>query len=409
MLPEGFKSEVEQALQGRKFFRLREVFSDMEPPDAADAIDALEPEDRAVAFRVLRREHAAEVFGYLEGESQEGLLKALAEDKVAAILNDMSPDDRTHLLEELPASVTQQLLVLLSAEERRIASRLLGYPEDSIGRLMTPEFVAVRSSWTIEHTLRHIRHYGDDGETLNVIYVVDEGWNLIDDLRIRQVLLADPESTIADLLDGNFTALRATDDQESAVPVFMEYDRVALPVIDSRGVLLGIVTIDDVIDVAAEEATEDIQKIGGSAALEQPYMQIGFFQMMWKRMGWLVLLFMGQLLTLNAMGFYADRIAEALVLVLFVPLIISSGGNSGSQAATLVIRAMALGEVAMGDWWRVMRREILFGLILGVVLAIIGFGRVGVGESLAAATVRIGSSSPRRSASRWSAWCCGAW
>ena len=382
MLTEELKIEVEQVLQDRRFFRLREIFSDMEPPDAADAIEALEPEERAIAFRVLRRDHAADVFEYLEPESQEGLLKALAQDKVAAILNDMSADDRTHLLEELPASATKQLLALLSPEERRIASQLLGYPEDSIGRLMTPDFVAVRSHWTIAQTLDHIRRYGEDRETLNVIYVVDDKWQLIDDLRIGQVLLADPQTKIADLLDGTFTALRAFDDQEDAVQIFMDYDRVSLPVIDSRGVLLGIVTIDDVLDVAEEEATEDIQKLGGSAALEQPFMQIGFFEMLWKRMGWLILLFFGQLLTLNAMGFYAGRIAEAIVLVLFVPLIISSGGNSGSQAATLVIRAMALGEVSLGDWWRVMQREILFGLTLGLVLAGIGFVRVGVGASL---------------------------
>jgi magnesium transporter len=216
----------------------------------------------------------------------------------------------------------------------------------------------------------------------HVQHVVDGKGLLRDDLRIRQLLLADPGQRIADLLDGTFISLHATDDQETAVQVFRDYDRVALPAIDSHGVLLGIVTVDDVLDVAEEEATEDIHKLGGSIALEQPFMQIGFLEMLRKRIGWLVLLFFGQLLTLNAMGFFADRIAEALVLVLFVPLIISSGGNSGSQAATLVIRAMALGEVAMGDWWRVMRREILFGLLLGAILAIIGFARVGVGESL---------------------------
>jgi len=382
MLKEELQAEIEQAMRDRRFFRLREMISELEPPDAANAIDALEPEERAVAFRVLRREDAAEVFEYLEPESQEVLLKALARDKVAAILNDMSPDDRTQMLEELPASATKQMLALLSSDERKIASQLLGYPEDSVGRLMTPDFVAVPGDWTVEQTLKHIRIHGKDSETLNVIYVVDAAGRLIDDLRIRQVLLADPESKISDLFDGVFTSLRASQDQEEAVLLFKEYDRVSLPVIDSHGVLLGIVTFDDVMDVAEEEATEDIHKLGGSAALEQPFMQIGFLQMLHKRMGWLVLLFLGQLFTLNAMGFYSERIAEALVLVLFVPLIISSGGNSGSQAATLVIRAMALGEVTLADWWRVLRREILFGLTLGVVLAGIGFLRVGLGESL---------------------------
>jgi magnesium transporter len=382
MLTDELKADVEQAMRDRRFFRLREIISEMEPPDAADAIDALEPEERAVALRVLRREDAAEVFEYLEPESQEGLLKALARDKVEAILNDMSPDDRTQMLEELPASATKQMLSLLSAEERKVASQLLGYPEDSVGRLMTPDCVAVPADWTIGRTLEHVRTHGKDSETLNVIYIVDEKGRLIDDLRIRQILLADPESKIAELLDGSFTSLRASQDQEEAVALFKEYDRVSLPVIDSRGVLLGIVTIDDVLDVAEEEATEDIHKLGGSAALEQPFMQIGFVQMLHKRMGWLVLLFLGQLFTLNAMGFFSKRIEEALVLVLFVPLIISSGGNSGSQAATLVIRAMALGEVGLADWWRVLRREILFGLTLGVVLATVGFLRVGLGESL---------------------------
>jgi magnesium transporter len=382
MLTDEIRSEVEQAMHDRRFFRLREIISEMEPPDAAYAIDALEPEERAVAFRVLRREDAAEVFEYLEPESQEGLLKALARDKVAAILNDMSPDDRTQMLEELPASATKQMLALLSSDERKIASQLLGYPEDSVGRLMTPDFVAVPAEWTVDQTLEHIRVHGEDSETLNVIYIVDGQGRLIDDLRIRQILLAEPESRISDLFDGVFTSLRASQDQEEAVALFKEYDRVSLPVIDSHGVLLGIVTFDDVMDVAEEEATEDIHKLGGSAALEQPFMQIGFLEMLHKRMGWLVLLFLGQLFTLNAMGFFSERIAEALILVLFVPLIISSGGNSGSQAATLVIRAMALGEVTLADWWRVLRREILFGLALGAVLAIIGFLRVGLGESL---------------------------
>jgi len=325
---------------------------------------------------------AADVFEHLESESQEGLIKALAREEVSAVLNDMSPDDRTQLLEELPASVTKQLLAMLSPDERFIARKLLGYPEDSIGRLMTPDFISIRSDWTVDESLDHIRRHGQDSETLNVINVVDDRGKLIDDLRARELLLANRDARVADIVDGKFISLAATDDQEVAVQVFKEYDRVAFPVTDSSGVLLGIVTVDDVLDVAEEEATEDIQKIGGSEALEHPYMQVGFFEMMRKRSGWLVFLFLGQLLTLNAMGFFTDQIAEAIVLVLFVPLIISSGGNSGSQAATLVVRAMALDEVSLGDWWRVMRREILFGMTLGSILSVIGVGRVALGGAL---------------------------
>jgi magnesium transporter len=374
--------DIEQAVRDRDFLTLRQAFAEQEPADVAEAIDNLEPEDRAVAFRLLRREQAADTFEYLSPESQEGLIKALAREQVASILNDMSPDDRTQLFEELPASVTKQVLTLLSPEERRVARTLLGYPEESIGRLMTPDFIAVTGDWTVQQTLDYIRRHGKDSETLNLIYVVDERGVLNDDLRMRQLLLADPASKISAIVDGHFIALKATDDQESAVPVFKEYDRVAFPVTDSRGVLLGIVTVDDVLDVAEEEATEDIQKIGGSTALEHPYLQIGFLEMARKRMGWLVFLFLGQLLTLNAMGFFAHQIEQMIALVLFVPLIISSGGNSGSQAATLVVRAMALEEVRLTDCWRVLRREILFGLTLGTLLSAIGFLRIALGDRL---------------------------
>jgi magnesium transporter len=376
------REDITQALHDRQYGRVRSILSEMESADVADALLELEPELLAVVFRVLPREQAAETFEYLDGENKESLVRALAREQVATILNDISPDDRTQFLEELPAEVTKQLLALLSPEERKVARKLLGYPEDSIGRLMTPDFITIHSDWTVQHALDHIRRNGEDSETLNVVNVVDGRGRLIDDLRIRELLLADPRARISDIGDGHFISLKATNDQEEAVEIFKQYDRVAFPVTDSSGVLLGIVTVDDVLDVAEEEATEDIQKIGGSEALEHPYMQVEFWSMLRKRGGWLIFLFLGQLLTLNAMGYFSDRIAEAVVLMLFVPLVISSGGNSGSQAATMVIRAMALGEVSLTDWWRVLRREVLFGLSLGSILASIGFVRIAIGERL---------------------------
>jgi len=375
-------ADIARALDARDFASVRESISQFYPADVGEVIGDLDEEQRALLFRLLPREDAAETFEHLSPEIQEGLLKALGRGQVAAILNDMSPDDRTALLEELPAVVTRQLLALLSPEERKIAVQLLGYPEDSVGRLMTPYVLAVGPNWTVEHALAHIRRHGEDSETLNVIYVIDPRGQLIDDLRIRQLLLADPESRISGLMDGHFVALKATDDQEDAVRVFSEYDRVAFPVTDSTGNLLGIVTVDDMLDVVEEEATEDIQKIGGMEALERPYMQASFVTLLRKRAIWLVLLFLAQLLTLNAIGYFSDQISRALFLILFVPLIISSGGNSGSQAATLVVRAMALDEVDLGDWWKVLRREILFGLTLGLFLAGIGMARVALGSSL---------------------------
>jgi magnesium transporter len=286
------------------------------------------------------------------------------------------------LLEELPANVIQHMLNLLSPEERQVASNLLGYEEYSVGRLMTPDFVRIRSEWTVARALDHIRRYGKDSETMSMIYVISESGKLCDDLRIRQILLAAPEVLIQDLMDSRFVSLKATDDREVAVAVFRETDLSALPVTDTQGVLIGIVTVDDILDVAEEEATEDIQKIGGSEALDEPYMKISLPLMVRKRATWLVILFISEMLTATAMGNFEHEIAKAVVLSIFVPLVISSGGNSGSQASTLIIRAMAVGEVHLRDWWRVMRREFLSGLSLGLILGTIGVVRISLWATL---------------------------
>jgi len=378
------RPDLEAAIRERRFGDLKAALRAMEPSEAADRVEGMPEEDRAVAFRLLGTEEAIEVFEYLAPDVQTALIRALGREHVAEILNDMSADDRTALLEELPPEVTHQVMALLSPEERRIASTLLGYPEDSIGRLMTPDYVRVKESWTVERALEHIRKYGQDKETLNVIYVIDDQGKLLDDLRVRYLLLADPKAKIAEITDGSFVALSAWDDQETAVRTFGELDRVALPVVDSRGMLLGIVTFDDVMDVAEEEATEDIQKMGGVEALDDPYIDTGFARMLRARAGWLTLLFLGQMLTANAIQYFEGRVSQAWVLVAFMPLIIASGGNSGSQAAALVIRSLALGEVGLRDWWRVMRREILSGLALGAIVAVIAFLRVGLEQQFLA-------------------------
>jgi magnesium transporter len=240
------QEELERALDQRRFGEVRSMISDSEPADVAESIGYLDAEDRAVVFRVLSRELATEVFERLEPDAQEELIKGLGREQVATILNDMAPDDRTSLLEELPVAATKRVLAMLTPDERRVANQLLGYPEDSVGRMMTPDFIAIRSGWTVRQALDHLRRNGEDSETLNVLPVMDTDGSLIDDLRVRQLLLAEPDSKVEQLLDGNFIALKATDDQESAVQVFKEYDRVAFPVTDSAGALLGIVTVDDV-------------------------------------------------------------------------------------------------------------------------------------------------------------------
>jgi len=364
------------AIRTRDLAQIRDLLLNWTPPSVAAVIKDLSIEDQVVVFRVLPRASAAAVFEFLERDQQEKLLKAMGREEVAAILNSMAPDDRTVLLDELPANVTKQLLTLLTPEERAVAVALLGYPQASIGRLMTPHYVAVRKEWSVQQVLDYIRVHGQNSETVSVIYVVDDNGVLIDDIRVREFLLTSPDKRVADLMDYRFVALKATDQQEAAIAVFKSEDRKALPVTDSAGVLIGIVTIDDVLQIAENAATREIQRIGGSAALDEPYMKIAFARMVKKRAGWLVILFLGEMLTATAMGFFENEIEKAVVLALFVPLIISSGGNSGSQATTLVIRAMALGEVILRDWWRVMRRELFAGLALGSILGVIGFLRI---------------------------------
>jgi magnesium transporter len=370
--------EIKSLIDARNFGALRELFSDWPPADVADVILDLPEDEQVIIFRVLPAALAADVFEYIGIEEQQKLLRAMAHEQVVGILNEMSPDDRTALLEEMPSAAARQLIRLLTPEERRVAQALLGYPEGSVGRLMTPDFIAVHEDWTVQQVLDFIREYGRDSETLNVIYVVDDRGKLIDDVRMREFLLRPLTTKVSDIRDQTFAALKVNDTQEEALNVFRKYDRVALPVIDSNGVLVGIVTSDDMLDVAEEEATEDIQKIGGMEALDEPYMRISLWRMVRTRAGWLVILFLGEMLTATAMSNYQDEIAKAVVLALFLPLIISSGGNSGSQASTLIIRAMALGEVTLRDWWRVASRELRAGLLLGAILGVIGAARVAV-------------------------------
>lgn len=373
-----FFRKVEDAINSGDTPKLQELVRNSPAPALADIIRELPTEKQVVVFRVLPRHLAASAFEYLSFDEQQNLMRAMGQEQTQKILNDMSADDRTTLFEELPASVTKQLLSLLGPEERSIAIKLLGYPEGSVGRLMTPHYIEIHKEMTVGDVLKHVREHGQDSDTLNVVYVTDEAGRLVDDIRIREFLLAPVDKLVSELMDFRYVHLNAMDSGERAVQIFKDEDRKALPVIDSLGFLIGIVTIDDVLNVAETAATKDIQQIGGSEALDEPYMQIALRKMVKKRAGWLVILFLGEMLTATAMGFFEGEIHKAVVLALFIPLIISSGGNSGSQATTLIIRALALGEVTLRDWWRVFRREIVVGLTLGAVLGGIGFLRIAV-------------------------------
>jgi magnesium transporter len=372
--------QFEQLIEKEDKLEIREFLDHQNISDVAGLInDFPEYEAQIIANMAIHR--AASVFKILDIAQQKDIVKELPSSKTAELLNELPADDRTDFLEELPKAAIRDLIKLLDPEERKITLSMLGYPEDSVGRLMTPDYVYVYAYNTVTEVFTTIRKFGKNSETIDVIYVIDEQGALIDDIRIRDVILAAPDKRIDEIIDGRVVSLNVHDDQEHANQVFKMNNRVALPVVDDHNILLGIVTIDDMLWVANEEFSEDMQKIGGTEALNEPYLDIPLFKLFRKRVGWLIVLFLGEMLTATAMGYFEDEIAKAVVLALFVPLIISSGGNSGSQASTLIIQAMAVGEIGIADWWRVLRREILSGLLLGAVLGLIGFIRVAVWHS----------------------------
>lgn len=368
--------KLEQLLAEEQWFQLRTELTAMHPTEVAEFIESLDIEDQVVVFRILPLKVAARTFEDIELNTQVEMLKLLGQAKMTDILNRMSPDDRTQLLEELPSKVLRKTMNLLSDEERKIATELLGYPEYSVGRYMTPYYVAVKQDWTVQQVFDHIRKFGKKSETVNMIYVVDDKGKLIDDIRIGHFLFAEPNTMVKDLMDERFIFVNVNDDIEDVVQTFKQYDRQALPVLAGDQVLVGIITFDDIMDIEEEETTEDMQKFGGMDSLETTYEETPLLEMVKKRAGWLVVLFLGELLTATAMAFFEDEIAKAVVLATFIPLIISSGGNSGSQAATLIIRSLAIAEIKLEDWWYVMKREFLSGLMLGSILGALGFFRV---------------------------------
>jgi len=339
-------------------------------------IEKLSDDKKAYVFGVLDEYIAIKCFKVLPEKVRQTLINKMAPERAAKLLNSLPDDDLTALVEGLSSRVVNELLKLLNDENRHTLLSLLGYPVHSVGRLMTPHYIAIKQNWIVSEVFDYIRHHGQNSETVNVIYVLDDNGVLIDDVRMREFLFVDPATKVSDVMDHRFLALSVKDDETEAINLFRKNNRFALPVIDEKGIMLGIVTIDDVLRLAEAEDTEDIQKIGGSEALDEPYNTIPFFRLIKKRAGWLIILFLGEMLTATAMGFFEGEISKAVVLALFIPLIISSGGNSGSQASSIIIRAMALGEVTFSDWWRVMRREILSGFVLGAILGSVGFLRI---------------------------------
>ncbi len=366
------KPEFEELIEAKDWVALKEVLNDVPSADIAEMLLELPGDIAVVIFRLLKKPIAADVFAEMPSSKGVELLNLFSQQQLSDVMSNLEPDEQVAILEELPGHLTQKVINSIDVKDQMQLKKLLGYPEDSVGRLMTPRYVRVKSDWTIVRAMKHIRKYGETAETINVIYVVDDKEHLIDDLQITRLLLADPSDRIEVLMDRSFEALSVYDDQEEAVHMLAKYDRVALPVIDSDGVIVGIVTVDDIIDVAEEETTEDMQKMAGMDALDDYYSQTTVSGMVQKRVRWLVVLFIGQVFTVTAMNSYQSVIAGAVLLSLFITMIISSGGNSGSQAATLIIRALATGDISPSDWFKILKRELLSGLMLGSMICVLG-------------------------------------
>lgn len=368
MLKELLRPEIEELIQSKNWTLLRETLEMWPSPELSDLLLTLPKGERALFFRSLPRDKAADVFSHLELTDQDELLHDLTDEETRHILASLTPDDRTHLLEELPGQVTQRMLNLLSAEDLREARWLLGYPEDSVGRLMTPDYVAVRQDWTVDQAIRHIRRAAKRSETVNRIYVVDQEWHLMDDVELRRFILAEPDATVADIMDHSYASVSAFADSEEAVRVIRRYDQVALPVLDSAGVLVGIVTVDDLLDVAEEEATEDFHRVGSVEPIRTSLLDTPLNVLYRRRVVWLLALVVVNIFSASIIDYFEATINAVVALVVFMPMVIGTAGNAGAQSSTLMVRAIATGDVESSDWLRLLGREFGVAAALGLTM-----------------------------------------
>ncbi len=366
--------EIEDLIAKGDFKLLADSLMRWAVPEVAELILRLGKSNQVLVYRALPRERAADVFAYMQPEDQDAILRALTDSDTRSLLADLSPDDRTAMFEELPAKVTRRLMQLLSPSDLAEVRQLLGYPPESVGRLMTPDYIRINEEWSCEQALTHIRKYGRDSEIIHILYVIDKQSKLIDIVRMRRLIMAEPSTLIKDMLNYNCVSISAYEDREVAVDMIRRYDINALPVLDSEGVLLGIVTVDDILDVAEEEVTEDFQKGAGMAPLETRYSVASSLHLFRKRIGWLLILIFVGLISASVISYYEDYMMEFITLALFMPLVIASGGNCGAQSATLMVRAIATGDLELSNWLMAIGKEVSVGILLGVVMALIAAG-----------------------------------
>lgn len=353
---------------------LHGLLAEEHPADIAALLDELSPEDAVVAFDLLPLETASEVLDETGGIIRQELVEKVDDERLADLLDELPADDAAEFLEDLPEPVAGRLLGLMEPDEADEVRQLLAYEDETAGRLMTRDVVALRRQWSVSETLDYLRSL-EDAETLQYLYVVDRADRLIGVVPLRTLVLAPADATIESLMIGEVVSVPVNVDQEELAEMVSRYDFNAIPVVDLDGRLLGVVTVDDVLDILEEEATEDIQRLGGSEPLDQPYFAVSIFQVFRKRVGWLLLLFVGATLTGSVTRLYEEQLALAIALTYFTPMLIGTAGNAGSQTVATIIRGITLGEVKISNIWRALSREASVGLMLGIVMAILGFTR----------------------------------
>ncbi len=384
---EKLREQISSLINQQQWNQIRLLpWNDYLVPDLTSLLISLNKADRVILFRLLPRPIATPVFSYLEKEDRNALLKDLTNEETRYLLTNLPPDDRTTLFEELPGQATQRLLNLLNPDDLKEARLLLGYPDESIGRLMTPDYVAVRPEWTIQEAINHIRIKARNSETLHTIYVINESWKLLDSLELSLLIIANPQQKVEEIMSKSFISLSAFDDREMAVRAMQKYDVFSLPVVDSDGILLGLVTFDDVMDVAEEEATEDFHRTAAVTPLKASYQESSIKDLVGKRMGWLIALIFVSLLSSGVIALYEQTLQTVIVLTVFIPLLLGSGGNAGAQASTLMVRALATNDVTPAEWIRVFFKELVvglsLGLLMGVISSVFGSMRGGIGIGL---------------------------
>ena len=370
------KDTIVSLLEEKQYRQLRDLLDEPDPADLAPLLESLEPTARAVAFRLLSKDRAAETFVELESETQTLLIRSFSDAELKEIVDELYVDDAVDLIEEMPANVVRRILDQTDPETRRAINEILKYPDDTAGSLMTVEYVALRTGLTVADAFANIRRTGIDKETIYNCYVVDDDRKLLGMVTAKSLMLADQEEVIDDLTEHDIITVRTLEDKEEVARKFAKYDLLAIPVVDSEDRLVGIVTVDDAIDVIQEEATEDMEKMAAITPTDKSYLSTGVLETWWKRIPWLLLLMVSATITSTILGKFNERLAFVPILTIFIPMLMDTAGNAGGQSSVTVIRALSLGDVKMGDVFRVVWKELRVAFLCGLCLAAVGFGKV---------------------------------